>query len=135
LSRQEILTVHKEQAMSEPTKVNLASLRGERRKKGRVATADPALIANIQALDHQEALTYDEAFLTSSTYKAEEKKALAVIMREKQCDENEARAVFENRWISRYRQRAQSAWSLAGMPDKEMDFVILNDGRILIGRK
>lgn len=116
-------------------KVNLASLRDTRRKKGRVATADPALIASIQSLGHEEGILFDEATVGSEAYKKEEAQALPGIIRDKKCDEDTARTVFENRWLSRYRQRAQSAWKLAGMPEDELDFVILNDGKVAIGRK
>lgn len=122
-------------AKEQPKKVDLSSLRADRRKKGRTATADPNLVALLATLEHGTATQYEEATRFTETYLVEQKSALPLIVREKKVDEVEAQSIFENRWISRYRQRAQAAWNLAGQPEKEMDFVVMNDGTIYIGRK
>lgn len=116
-------------------KVNLSQLTAKRRKKGRKAQVNPDLIEAVKTLAHEEAIEWSEANTTSSTYKAEEKTALASIMRDRKCDEDTARSVFENRWLSRYRQRAQATWKMAGLPDGEMDFIIDESGKVYIGRK
>lgn len=122
-------------AKEQPKKVDLSSLRADRRKRGRTATADPKLVAELAALAHGEGLPYEEATCYTQAYLTEQQSALPIIIREKKCDEQEAQAVFQNRWLSRYRQRAQAAWNLSGQPEKEMDFVVMNDGTIYIGRK
>jgi hypothetical protein len=119
----------------QPKRVDLSSLRADRRKRGRTATSDPKLVAELAALSHGEGLPYTEANCFGEAYLSEQATALPIIMRDKKCDEQEAQAVFQNRWLSRYRQRAQAAWALSSQPDKEMDFVVLNDGTVYIGRK
>jgi hypothetical protein len=115
------------------TKINLSTLKGERRKKGRVSKPDPELLANVTTLEHGEAILYVEADLNSDAYKQEMTKATPAI--KKSNPDSDPQAIFQNRWLSRYRQRAKAVWDTAGMPHDEFDFVILNDGRILIGRK
>lgn len=115
------------------TKINLSSLKGDRRKKGRVAQIDPKLLEAIKTLDHDEAIAYVEANVGSAEYKAEMTKAVPSI--KKSNPEANAEAVFENRWLSRYRQRAKAVWDNAGMPHDEFDFIIMADGKIYVGRK
>lgn len=121
--------------MSAPRKVNLANLNAQRRKKGRKAQVDQEMIDAVKQLDHQEALEWLEADTNSKAYKDEQAKALPAIVRDRKCDEDTAKAVFENRWLSRYRQRAQATWKLAGMPEGELDFVIDESGKVYVGRK
>jgi hypothetical protein len=116
-------------------KVDLSSLRANRRKRGRTSEVSSELLEAIAGLNSGEGWQYEEATLYTPTYKKEESVALPIIMREKDCDKDEAQAIFENRWISRYRQRAVAGWKLAELPDKEYEFVVMNDGRVFVGRK
>lgn len=115
-------------------KVDLSSLNNQRRKKGRKAQHNPEAIAEISTLNHGEGWIYAEADMNSEAFSAEMKKALPIIKKNTP-DNDEAVAVFENRWISRYRQRAVSLWKSAGLPADEFDFAVLNDGKIIVGRK
>lgn len=119
--------------MSSPKKIDLGSLKSDRRKKGRIAKHDPKFLAELSSLEHGEGIPFVEAKVGSDEYKAEMAKALPAIT--KANPDGNAEATFENRWLSRYRQRAQSMWNSAGLPKDEFDFVILNDGNIFIGRK
>lgn len=118
-----------------PTKVDLASLRANQRKRGRTSQVDPNMLEAIATLASGEGWLYEEATLYSDTYKREQANAVGAIQREKKCDQQEAEAVFENRWISRFRQRATSAWETAGLPSEAFAFVVMNDGRIFVGHK
>lgn len=122
--------------MSTPKRVDLSALSASRRKKGRVAKHDPKLLAEIQSLRNGEALNYAEANTNSEAYKQELATALPAITKQTG-DEAESLAVFQNRWLSRYRQRARAMWDTAGLPGDEFDFVVMSDGtgNIWIGRK
>jgi hypothetical protein len=133
LLQQGNLTVPKGNPMSNPKVIDLSSVRAERRKKGRVAKHDPQFIADLLTLEHGEGMPYHEAYLDNDEYQKEFAKAKAGIA--KANPDADPESVFQNRWLSRYRQRAQSAWNSAGLPKDEFDFVILNDGRVIIGRK
>lgn len=120
--------------MAQPKKVDLSALSANRRKRGRTANHDPKLIADISALSHGEGLSYTEASMTSEAFLQE--MALEIPKINKTTgDENESIAVFQNRWLSRYRQRARAMWDTVGFPADEFDFVVLNTGEIYIGRK
>lgn len=139
LSRRDNPTVHKEQDMSDKSekgkKVDLSSLRANRRKRGRTSEVSSELLTAIAGLNSGEGWQYEEATLYTAEYQQEEAVSLPIIMREKSCSQEEAQAVFENRWISRYRQRAVAGWKLADMPEKECEFVVMQDGRVFVGRK
>lgn len=115
-------------------KVDLNSLRGNRRKRGRTPSHDKEILEMISGLNHGEGIAYTEATLYSDEYTAEFAKALPVLSK-KFGTEQECEAVFENRWLSRYRQRARSMWETANLPDDEFDFAIFENGEIYIGRK
>lgn len=116
-------------------RVDLSTLKANRRKRGRTSEIDQALVDEMVSLEAGDAFPYPEATLYSDEYKSEAGSAIPIIMRDKSCDKSEAEAVFENRWISRFRQRATAGWKQAGLDTHEMDFVVLNDGRVFIGRK
>ena len=120
--------------MSAPKRVDLSALSANRRKRGRVAKHDPKLLADIQSLQNGEALNYAEANTNSEAYKQELAQELPKITKATG-DENESISVFQNRWLSRYRQRARSLWDVAGLPADEFDFVVMANGEIWIGRK
>lgn len=120
--------------MSNSKKVDLATLSQSRRKKGRVAKHDLKLLAEIRSLANGEALVYAEANTNSEAFRQEMSLALPAITKVTG-DENESVTVFQNRWLSRYRQRARAMWETAGLPGDEFDFVVMNDGNIYIGRK
>lgn len=121
--------------MTTNKRVDLSTLKANRRKRGRTSEIDQALVDEMVTLEAGNAFAYDEANLYSDDYKSEAGTAVPIIMREKSCDKSEAESVFENRWISRFRQRAVAGWKQAGLDTHEMDFVVLNDGRVFIGRK
>jgi transposase-like protein len=120
--------------MSAPKRVDLSALSANRRKRGRVANHDPKMVAEIQSLKNGEALNYAEANTNSEAFAKELAQELPKITKVTG-DETESVAVFQNRWLSRYRQRARSLWEFAGLPADEFDFVVLSNGEIFIGRK
>jgi hypothetical protein len=120
--------------MSAPKKVDLAALSAGRRKRGRVANHDPKLLAEITSLGHGEGLPYTEASMTTDAFQRELAQELPKITKVTG-DESESVAVFANRWLSRYRQRARAMWDAVGLPSDEFDFVVLNTGEVYIGRK
>jgi hypothetical protein len=88
----------------------------------------------ISELNHGEGIAYPEAQLYSDEYVAEFTKALPSLSKKFE-SKAECESVFENRWISRYRQRARSMWEASNLPDDEFDFAIFENGEIYIGRK
>lgn len=118
-----------------PEKVDLASLRANQRKRGRTSQVDQSLVDSMLALEEGEGFEYAEASMKSDQFRTELTNALPAIQREKKVKADEATSIFENRWISRFRQRAQAGWELAGLPEGGMEFVVMKDGRIFVGRK